>query len=108
MVDLNELAEGLWIEDYARGEEQQIEQRLENKQTLLSYKNMLKHPDGKRVLWDILTYCEAFQNAMTGNSWTYHKLGKQAVGQYVIMMLNLGNKFEDILEFQKLKPQEDE
>ncbi len=107
-MDLKELAEGLFIEEYVEGDKKEIERRLENKKLLLSYKKLLAGHDGKRVLWDILSYCEAFQNAMTGNSWTYHKLGKQAVGQYIMTMLNLGNRFEDVLGFQKLKPKEDE
>lgn len=106
MVDLSKLAEGLYIEEYSDGEKKELARLTANKELLLAYKRMLSHPDGKRVLWDLLTFCEVFQNAMTGNSWTYFKLGKTSVGQYIMMALNIGNVFEDVLEFKKLKPED--
>ena len=105
MVDINELAEGLYIEDYVKGEKAEFERLSENKDLMLSYKSMLQSPDGKRVLWDILSFCGVFQNAMTGNSRTYFNLGRQSVGQYLMAALNIGNAFEDVLNFQKLKPE---
>ncbi len=104
--DINELAEGLYLEDYAKAQEKELSQRLENKKLLAAFKNVLRHPDGKRVMWDILSFCGVFQNAMTGNSRTYFNLGRQSVGQYMMLMLNLGNKFEDVLDFQKLRPED--
>jgi hypothetical protein len=105
-IDINELAEGLYIEDYIKDNAKELEQRLKNEALLLAFKTMLKSPDGKRVLWDILSFCGVFQNAMTGNSMTYFNLGRQSVGQYIMVMLNLGNRFEDVLDFQKLKPED--
>ena len=106
MVDINELSEGLYIEDYVRDQEKELNQRLQNEGLLLAYKAMLNDPDGKRVLWDLLSFCGVFQNAMTGNSRTYFNLGRQSVGQYLMVALNVGNTFEDVLGFQKLKPEE--
>ena len=104
-VDLEELAEGLYLEDYAKGELQELERLAADEALILSYKVMLSSPDGKRVLWDILSFCGVFRNAMTGNSKTYFNLGQQSVGQYLMMALNVGNKFDDILGMQKLKPE---
>jgi len=106
-MNIEELSEGLYLEDYIRDEKKELEQRMRNEALLLSFKTMLKSPDGKRVIWDILSFCGVFQNAMTGNSRTYFNLGRQSVGQYIMLMLNLGNKFEDVLDFQKLKPEDD-
>ena len=103
---VDELAEGLYIEEYVKDEKKELEQRLKNEALLLSFKTMLSSPDGKRVLWDILSFCGVFQNAFTGNSRTYFNLGRQSVGQYIMVMLNLGNRFEDVLDFQKLKPED--
>jgi len=105
-IDINELAEGLWIEDYVKGKEDEHQRLAKNQELMLSYKSMLKSPDGQRVLWDILTFCGVFQNAMTGNSRTYFNLGRQSVGQYLMVALNIGNTFEDVLDFQKLKPED--
>jgi len=106
-MDIRELAEGLYLEDYVESEKKELEQRVKNDALLLAFKTMLKNPDGKRVLLDILSFCGVFQNAMTGNSRTYFNLGRQSVGQYIMLMLNLGNKFDDVLNFQKLKPEDD-
>ena len=106
MPNINELAEGLWIEDYVKGGEDELQRLAKNQDLMLSYKSMLKSADGKRVLWDILSFCGVFQNAMTGNSRTYFNLGRQSVGQYLMVALNVGNTFEDVLDFQKLKPED--
>ena len=105
-MNLEDLTEGLYIEDYVSGEQDEFERLAKNKSLMLAYKSMLKSPDGKQVLWDILKFCGVFQNAMTGNSKTYFLLGRQSVGQYIMGALNVGNAFEDVLGFQKLKPEE--
>lgn len=98
-------AEGLYIEEYAQSQKKELEQKLKNESLLLSYKALLNSPDGKAVLWDILSVCGVFQLSMTGNSWTYFNEGKSSVGLYLMTMLNIGNKFDDVLGFQKLKPE---
>ena len=105
-MDINDLAEGLYLEEYAKGQKKDLENRLKSKQLLLAYKSLMKTPDGKKVLWDILEFCGVFQNAMTGNSWTYFNLGKGSVGQYIMLALNIGNTFDDVLGFQKLMPED--
>ena len=105
-IDIQALAEGLYIEDYANAEKDELQRLAESEGLLLSYKSMLQSPDGKRVLWDILSFCGVFRNAMTGNSRTYFNLGQQSVGQYLMAALNIGNAFEDVLNFQKLKPED--
>lgn len=105
-VDITELAEGLYIEDYVKGREEELERLAKDEQLKRAYKSMLNNPDGKRVLWDILSLCGVFRNAMTGNSRTYFNLGMQSVGQYIMLALNIGNTFEDVTRFQQLKPEE--
>ncbi len=105
MANLEELAEGLYIEDYIKGQDKELTRLSEDAELMLSYKSMLSSPDGKRVLWDILSFCGVFRNAMTGNSKTYYNLGQQSVGQYIMVALNIGNTFDDVLGFQKLKPE---
>jgi hypothetical protein len=106
-MNLAELSEGLYLEDYVKAQAKQLEQKLKNEGLLLAYKSLLNNPDGKRVLWDILEMCGVFQLSMTGNSWTYFNEGKSSIGLYIMTMLNIGDKFEDILGFQKLKPEKD-
>ncbi|OEU68402.1 MAG: hypothetical protein BBJ57_02235 [Desulfobacterales bacterium PC51MH44] len=105
-MDIDALTEGLWIEDYVKGSKTELEQLAKNQALMLAYKSMLDSADGKRVLWDILSFCGVFQNAMTGNSLTYFNLGRQSVGQYIMVALNVGNTFDDVLGFQKLKPED--
>lgn len=107
-AELKELAEGLYLEDYIGAEQKELESKVQNEALLLAYKSLLKSPDGKRVMWDLLSFCGVFRNAMTGNSRTYYNLGQQSVGQYIMVMLNIGNKFEDVLDFQKLRPDDGE
>jgi hypothetical protein len=105
-IDLNELAENLYIEDYDKGQKDELERLAKNQELVLAYKRLISDPDGKRVLWDILQFCGVFQNAMTGNSRTYFNLGRQSVGQYLMIALNVGNSFEDVFKFKKLRPEE--
>jgi hypothetical protein len=49
-MDIRELAEGLYLEDYVESEKKELEQRVKNDALLLAFKTMLKNPDGKRVL----------------------------------------------------------
>jgi hypothetical protein len=106
MTDLAELAEGLYIEDYVLDEKKELEKKLKNESLLLSYKTLLNNPDGKRVLWDILSMCGVFQLSFTGNSRTYFNEGKRQIGLYIMTMLNVGNQFEDVVGFQKLRPKD--
>ena len=106
-MDLKELAEGLYLEEYIEGQKKELRNRELNEELILSYKAVMNTPDGKRVLWDILEMCGVFQLSMTGNSMTYFKEGKRSIGLYLMTMLNLGNRFEDVLGFQKLAPEKD-
>ena len=104
-MNIDEITEGLYIEDYVEDQKKNLEQKLRNESLLLSYKSVMNSPDGKRVLWDILSVCGVFNLSMTGNSWTYFNEGQRKIGLYIMTMLNIGNKFEDVLGFQKLKPE---
>ena len=106
-MDINELSEGLYIEDYIKADEKALKQRKLNEELLRSYKMVLSDPHGKQVIWDILDMCGVFRLSMTGNSWTYFNEGKTSIGLYLMAMLNLGNRFEDVLGFQSLKPEDD-
>jgi len=104
-MDLKELTEGLYLEDYIESQKKDIEIRAKNQELLNSYRTMLKSPDGRQVLWDILSMCRVFHLSMTGNSWTYFNEGSRHIGLYIMTMLNLGNNLDDVLDFQKLKPE---
>ena len=107
MPDIDEISEGLYFEEYAKGKEKELERLATDQSLMLAYKSMLNNPDGKRVFWDILSLCGVFQDAMTGNSRTYYNLGRQSVGHYIMAALNIGNAFEDVLKFSKLRPEDD-
>jgi len=104
-MNIDELSEGLYIEDYVEDQKKALDQKLKNESLLLAYKSLINSPDGKQVLWDILSVCGVFNLSMTGNSWTYFNEGQRKVGLYIMTMLNIGNRFEDVLGFQKLKPE---
>ena len=104
-MNIDELTEGLYIEDYVEDQKKALEQKLKNESLLLSYRTVMNSSDGKQVLWDILSVCGVFNLSMTGNSWTYFNEGQRKVGLYIMTMLNIGNRFEDVLGFQKLKPE---
>ncbi len=105
-MDIDKLSEGLYIEDYIKAQQKELKQKLKNESLLRAYQVMMKDPSGKQVLWDLLSMCGVFQLSMTGNSWTYFNEGKTSVGLYLMTMLNLGNRLEDVLGFQKLKPED--
>ena len=104
-MDINDLSEGLYIEGYIESQKKNLAEKLKNDALLLAYRSVMNNPDGKQVLWDILSVCGVFQLSMTGNSWTYFNEGQRKVGLYIMTMLNIGNKFDDVLGFQKLKPE---
>ena len=104
-MDVEELAEGLYIESYVEDQKKELAQKLKDESLLRSYKILMNTVDGKAVLWDILSACGVFQLSFTGNSRTYFNEGKRQVGLYLMTMLNIGNKFEDVTGFQKLKPE---
>jgi len=56
-----------------------------------AFEAISKDPNGKIVLWWLLGECKIFSNAMTGNSQTYHVLGRQSVGQDILHQLTLAN-----------------
>ena len=106
-MDIDELVEGLYLEDYAKGQEKELSVKIKDDGLKLAYKRLLTDPNGKVILWDILSFCGVFNNAMTGNSKTYFNLGRQSVGQYIMLMLNLGNSLDDVVGFQKLRPEKE-
>ena len=102
--NLKDLAEGLYLEDYISAQKDQVEQKLKNEQLIRSYRSVMATPQGRDVIWDILTMCRVFNLSMTGNSWTYFNEGGRQIGLYVLSMLNLGDNIEDIEKIKKLKP----
>lgn len=106
MTDINEISEGLYLEEYIKNQQKVLEDKVKNEGLLLSYKAMWNTPDGRRVLWDILSMCRVFHLSMTGNSWTYFNEGGRQIGLYLMTMLNLGNVADDVTDFQKLKPED--
>jgi len=101
-MDIDALSEGLVFDEYVKGQEKEFEKKLKDEGLLLAYKTLLKSPDGKRVLWDILELCKVFHLSMTGNSWTYFNEGTRHVGLYIMTMLNLVNNVDDVLNLKKL------
>lgn len=104
MVDIKELFEGLVIEDYAKQQEKLLEQKAKDEDLARAYHMMSKVADGKRVLWDIMSFCGVFQLSMTGNSYTYFNEGKRQVGLYLLTMLKMGGAMEDLEKIEALKP----
>lgn len=43
-------------------------------------KNVLASESGRSVIWGIMSSCDIFGTSMTGNSQTYFKEGKRALG----------------------------
>ena len=105
MAEIDELTDGLYLEDYIRDNTKQLEAKLRNQELLNSYKQVWMSPDGRRVMWDLLSQCKVFHLSMTGNSWTYFNEGCRQIGLYLLSMLNVGNKQEDVLGFQQMKPE---
>ena len=105
-MDIKEIAEGLVFEEYIKGEEKELSAKLENESLMNAYRSMLRHPDGRRVLWDILEKCRVFHTTMTGNSWTYFNEGSRSIGLYLMAILNVITNLEDILTINRIKPPE--
>lgn len=50
-------------------------------------KKLLETPYGKRILWLFLEWSGMFQDPMTGNSWTFYKIGEQNLGRKIFTAL---------------------
>ena len=108
MVDINELTEGLVFEEYIKAEEKHLKAKQENEDLMGAYRSMMRNPDGRRVLWDILEKCRVFHTSMTGNSFTYYNEGARSIGLYLMSILNVISSFDDIMTINRIKPDGDD
>lgn len=51
------------------------------------YKNAMKDPNMRDVMWDILSFCDIYTDKFTGNSQTFMLLGKSKVGLFILERL---------------------
>ena len=67
---------------------------MDNKLLNLAYQEILKSPDGRMVLWDILSRCHIFEGGFTGNSpgFGHYKEGQRDVGLDIIRKINTVDK----------------
>ena len=49
---------------------------------------VLATEEGRQALWEIMADCGTFVNAFTGNSQTFFLLGKQFIGQKILLAIN--------------------
>ena len=62
-------------------------ERLEQKQFMADLNDTFGHPAGRRVLHRMLSMCEIYSDSFTGNSGTFYREGKRAIGlQYIEMV----------------------
>lgn len=70
--------------DDARSQKQfkrdQKRSKRDRKQLLTDLRAVLGSEQGMRVMWHILGMCGMHDCPMTGNSWTYFRLGEQNIG----------------------------
>jgi hypothetical protein len=107
-MDIKEVSEGLVFEEYINSEKKHLAAKLENEGLMGAYRSMLKSPDGRRVIWDILEKCRVFHTTMTGNSWTYFNEGSRSIGLYLMSILNVITSLEDIMTINRIRPEDDD
>lgn len=108
MVDINELTDGIVFQEYIEAEEKNIAAKLKNDELMNAYKSLMRTPDGRRVIWDILEKTRVFHTCMTGNSWTYFNEGARSIGLYLMAILNVISSFEDIMTINRIRPDGDD
>jgi len=97
-------AEDFVFEFYEEKLQEQKDNRLKDKKTLLAYHNLKKDPNGRIVLWDILDFAGVFRPTFTGNSRTYFNEGRRDMGLYILTMLQIADGLEGIDEIKRIKP----
>ena len=59
-------------------------QKNENDKLRCAYHMVLKTPEGRQVLWDVMSMCHLYSLSMTGNSNTFFREGERNVGLRVL------------------------
>lgn len=88
----------------ARKEGRDLKQ-AEEEALLRDVKELLQMPQFKRVMSAIIAEAGLFRSPMTGNSATYHLIGKQDYGKWIFAFLS---KADRELAFDLLKPKKAE
>ncbi len=57
-------------------------------QQVEDFKWLMKHEQGRRLMWRWLEFTGVFRTSMTGNSWTFHNEGQRNVGLMLIDSIN--------------------
>ncbi len=81
-------------------EAQQSRLRRQAEHELLDLRAVLSIPEGRRFVWRLLEDTAPLQEAFTGNSTTFYKLGKQAYGRRVLGLI-LGEMPEVYAQMQR-------
>jgi len=50
--------------------------------------SVMATPQGKDVIWEILSLCGIYDNQFTGNSGTFFNEGRRSVGLDIVQMIN--------------------
>lgn len=87
-----------------RTEEQNLK-KFEEEALMKDVKELLEMPKFRRVMSEIIAEAGLFRSPMTGNSATYHLIGKQDYGKWIFAFLSRADKE---LAFDLLKPKKAE
>ena len=61
--------------------------RLARRQLMSDLNKTFGNAAGRRVLYEILSLCEIYSDSFTGNSTTFYREGKRAIGLQIIEMI---------------------
>jgi len=61
--------------------------RLARRQLVTDIQKAFGSASGRRVLYEILSLCEIYSDSFTGNSQTFYREGKRAIGLQIIEMV---------------------
>ena len=100
-------------EDIIAKKKKQLEEfnLSERKKEIDDFKKVLSLPEGRRIMWKILSDAGVFRTSFTGNSTTFFNEGKRDIGLLVLSGVNAaGLKYltqmqEEFANEQKIKTQ---
>jgi len=94
--------EDLLFEEIGVDLKKQARARSVDEQLLRSYRQLTKIPEGKDVIWDLISFCHLFDVSFTGNSKTFFYEGQRSVGLYLLWMLQVSDG-KDLDAINKIK-----
>ena len=100
-------------EDVINKKKKQLEEfnTSERRKEIDDFKKVLSLPEGRRIMWKILSDAGVFRSSFTGNSTTFFNEGKRDIGLLVLSGVNAaGLKYltqmqEEFTNEQKIKSQ---